>query len=103
VVVHVSSVGVEAKHLSSRCMDTLLSRGIQVRRSAFEEYALPDGWGVADLLIYLANHVTAGKGILVLGAAGKASEDKPRANGPGGQPPMGSVALKCQEVAMCPW
>ena len=42
-----------------------------------------------------------GTGILVLGAAGRAEEDsgQPR---PSGQPPMGSVAIKCQETCKVP-
>ncbi|KAL1530470.1 hypothetical protein AB1Y20_001372 [Prymnesium parvum] len=100
VVVHVSDK-IDEKMLQSKVSDTLLHAGIQVRRQAFEIVECSGEWTIAGTLIYLANHIAKGTGVLVLGAAGKAGEEHGRA-GPKGQLPMGSVALTCQEVCKVP-
>lgn len=101
VAVHVTD-NVDAKALQSKCTDTLLAAGIQIRRQAFQMVERSDNWGIADLLIYLANHIAKGSGVLVLGAAGKMGESRDTKTGPSGQPPMGSVALQCQEIVKVP-
>ena len=101
VVVHVSE-NADAKQLQSKCQDTLLGAGIQTRRQAFEVVERASDWGIADLLIYLANHIAKGTGVLVIGAAGKHGEETGLKSGPSGQPPMGSVAIKCQETCKVP-
>jgi len=100
VVVHVSEK-VDAKTLESKCTDALLHRGVQRRRQAFHVYERTGEWDIGGLLIWLANKIAKGAGVLVLGAAGKAGEDEGR-KGPLGQLPMGSVALKCQETCKVP-
>lgn len=97
VVVHVKNK-CDVAMLESKCCETLLGAGIQVKRQAFETFESSDGWMVADMLIYLANHIAKGSGILVLGASGKEGEDQGRA----GHTHLGSVAEKCQEVCKVP-
>ena len=49
-----------------------------------------------DALVYLSNHENAGGAVLVMGAAGKGDEaNAKKSSRPGGQPPIGHIALAC--------
>jgi nucleotide-binding universal stress UspA family protein len=105
--VHIKKKGVsneEIKILGSKCTSIAQDLGMYIKRVAFRAVELPENgdWSVADVLIYLANHVANAKGILVVGAAGKAGEETRPKNAPSGQPPMGSMAKKCVELCKMP-
>ena len=52
-------------------------------------------------MLHVANHIGDGKGILVIGAAGKGMEDSKKPH-PKGNPPMGKIAIECMKKAKVP-
>ena len=80
-----------------RAKSIAIRSGVLLDRLYCEYVELPETFKkFDDALVYLGNHESAGGAILVMGAAGKGDEaGAKKSSRPGGQPPIGSIALAC--------
>ena len=80
---------------SSKAQEVAMKNSIPLMRIYLEFLVIKEDAAIDEKLITLANSHDNGSSILVLGAAGKGNEDKTGTSRPGGQAPMGAIAMSC--------
>ena len=85
-------------------MDLVTTCGVPKARFNCEAVSIKEGFDVKSTIMYRANHIAGGRGLLLIGAAGRRLEDADKSKGrrPGGQAPMGSVSEACMAKVKIP-